>query len=243
MIFIYKYSPIRITLLVILFVISLCACSKLDDNEEVKKQIETANSTNIGVYDRDSEGVIHNDDKAIQDFLVKFIAAIKCQNTKAFKALLDKDGILSISYFGDKRDRNVVIRISRDQVRDDLVLANSEKIGITLETMFSENIINLQGEIPIHKSEFLSNISFNVDWHTDNERNVQKKLEDIVNTCKQIILTNNHNIPQLFVLKDNIFVFTQSSIVEEPYDEFTGDWLIFEKIDGIYKLRAVMKFQ
>lgn len=184
------------------------------------------------------------DEQGIKNFILKFLSSIKNDDSKGFKELLSDDGIFSISYYIDQRDPNVVIHVNKDLIRSDLILVDSNnKAGITLSTMFAgDDAVELE-KMPIHTSELLSNMSFNVQWKSKDEGMIMKYLEDIVQTCQKINLVNNEDISQVFVLKDNMFAFAKSSGVLKPSPEFTGDWVIFEKVGSEYKLRAVMQFQ
>jgi hypothetical protein len=136
-----------------------------------------------------------------------------------------------------------VLHLDKNEIRNDLVLANSKKMGIGLSSMFYRNLVNEVDNLQIHSTKSLNEISFNLDWHVSDESMVESKIEDIVKTCQEINLINNEYIPQVFVLKNNMFTLAQSSGVLEPTPEFTGDWVVFEKVGSEYKLRAVMKFQ
>lgn len=122
-------------------------------------------------------------------------------------------------------------------------MANSEKMGIGLSSMFYSDLVNEVEGIPIHSTGLLNETSFDVDWHVNDENGIESKLEDIIATCQKINLENNEHIPQVFVLKDNFYAFANSSGVIEPAPEFTGDWVIFEKIKNEIKVRAVLKLQ
>jgi len=194
------------------------------------------------VDDIDSKADDLDDNKKINDFIMKYADSVEYRDeephrdAESFKSLIDQFGIYSITYFIDERDRNVVLHLYSDEIRDDLVLANSKKVGITITSL------PIESEMILHSSDYLNNISFDVDWRSNDEEFVESKLHEIVETCKKIIMTNNEDIPQVFVLKDNYFAFTISGIAPEPYLDFTGDWIIFERMDGEYKLRAIMKF-
>ncbi|MEA4964093.1 hypothetical protein [Lutispora sp.] len=211
----------------------LIACRNVNENiiSNDKKNIIAATEGNI------------NDNQDIKSFILKFLKAIHSEDLELFKEIIDKDGIYSITYFIDGRDRNVVLHLNKDEIRDDLVLANSEKMGIGLSSMYYSDLVNEIESIPIQSSKLLSDISFNVDWHDTDESVIEKRIEDIIKTCQKINLTNNEYIPQVFVLKDNIYAFAYSSGILEPEPEFTGYWTIFEKIDSEYYLRAVIDLQ
>ena len=201
------------------------------NNVEEANTITVANNENLGVNENE-----------LKDFIIKFMVAIKNGDSKTFKELIDKDGIFSITYFIDQRDPNVAIHVFKDEIRNDLVLVNSENtVGITIGSMFAGNAELQQNDIPINISQNLSDISFNIDWHNTDESVIEKRIEDIIKTCHKINLTNNEYIPQVFVLKDNIYAFAYSSVMLGPELDVTGDWAIFEKIDSEYKLRAVMR--
>ena len=211
-------------LIFIMVFLMMSSCSILGE-----KVVSNVNSTNI-------------DKKGIIGFCTKFFTSIKDDDSKTFKGLVNDDGLFSLTYFVDQRDTNVVIHVDKDIIRDDLVLVN-DKVGISLATMFDEGDISKIKEMPIITSDYLNSISFNVDWKSNDVNVIENDLENIVKTCQQINLVNNKNIPQVFVLKDNIYAFVKSSGVLEPKPEFTGDWVIFEKIGNEYIIRAVMQFQ
>lgn len=244
-IFLYTHKKVYLLFVVILIMFVLNACGVFNVNDKTILDENQATSIKIeqskNVEDEDTH---QRDNQDIKDFVMKFVNSIEYQeevphrDAESFKELIDKDGIYSITYFIDERDPNKVIHVYKDEIRDDLVLANSEnKAGLTLSSLFVEPLID--SEIAIHTSELLDNISFNVDWHVDDEAMVEEKLEDIVKTCVEIIRTNNENVPQVFELKDNLFIFTLS---DEKRGDITGDWMIFEKIGNEYKLRVVMQF-
>lgn len=184
------------------------------------------------------------DENGIKDFVMKFISIIKNDDLTELKKIIDDNGIFSITYFTDQRDPNAVIHVFKDEIRDDLVLANSNnKAGITLDSMFAGNDELQKNDIPINSSQDLSDISFNVDWKSNVESTISSKIEDIIKTLQTINITNNEFIPQVFALKDNYYAFAQSNGVLEPEPDFTGDWAIFEKVDNAYFLRAVIQLQ
>jgi hypothetical protein len=225
----------------LILIFSFSACNSLNEKED----IELVKDRYIDKVVENNEDNVNNNvnNQLVKDFIVKFISSIKNEDSESFKNLVSQDGIYSISYFVDGRDKNVVLHLNKDEIRGDLVLANLEKIGITLATMFSEEIVSSIENMPINSSTILSDISFYVDWHFDDENRIESKLEEIVNTCEKIILTNNQDIPQVFLLKDNIFAFTQSTATHEPDVECTGDWMIFEKKGEEYIILAVLQFQ
>lgn len=232
----YRYRRTIILMSTLCLIFAFSACNKLISNEK--------NRTSIGIETNNKDENIHNNDnQALKNFIIKYETAIENEDANAFKELIDKDGIFSITYFVDSRDSNVILHLYRDEIRDDLVLANTEKVGITLSPMFEEDVKKIVENIPIHSSKPFSDISFNVNWHLNNEKTIQSKLEDIVKICENLILTNNENIPQVFVLKDNIYAFTLSNATQEPNIECTGNWVIFEKMGKEYWLRAIIQLQ
>ncbi|WP_410771630.1 hypothetical protein [Fontibacillus sp. BL9] len=181
----------------------------------------------------------------IREFLTSFIDNIDNRdnrNMDAFKEWIDQDGFYSITYFVDKRDINTVVHLYANEVRGDLVLANEEKMGLTLSSMFSVSHEEIQ-DMPIHVSEELKKISFNVDWRINDEPAIEMGLEDILKACEAMNLVDNEYIPQVFVLKDNMYAFAISSVNLETVTEITGEWLVFEKQHDKFKIRAVMEFQ
>ncbi|MCT4618357.1 MAG: hypothetical protein N4A62_03100 [Marinisporobacter sp.] len=194
---------------------------------------------------------IDMENKDIINFLKKLDESCESRSIdlESLKKLIDDDGIYAITYFDDGRDPNRGIHVYKDEIRDDLMLVsvNNNKVGIELDNLANayietENLI-------INRSDSLDKISFNVDWHSSDESTIHNNIDDIVNTCKEIILTNNKDIPQVFVIKDNYYVFSYSSFDEEwlesfqkTFTSFIGGWVVFEKIDGKFKLRAVMDF-
>jgi hypothetical protein len=225
-----------IFIVTLIVTILLSACSTVNEKNNIAEKVKPSQNKDTDKYNK-------VDNELLKDFINKFIVSIKNDDSKTFKDLVSENGIYSITYFVDGRDQNVVLHLNKEEIRDDLVLANSEKMGITLATMFSVYDVESLESIKINSSMQLSDISFNVDWHTVDENEVKTKLEDIIKTCEDIILINNENIPQVFVLKDNIFAFTQSSAIQEPDVECTGDWVIFEKVGTEYKILAVIQMQ
>lgn len=243
------------------FVFLIIGCSSKDQqvkhdnnkNISIDKSITTDKTNNIG-ENTNTEKALNNsetnnednkiDENGIKDFVLKFMSAIKDDDSTAFKSLIDKYGIFSMTYYIDQRDPNRVIHIFKDKIRDDLVLVNSEDIvGITLSTMFAGNSELQPIDIPINMSQNPRNISFNVDWKSNDESTITPKMDDIFETCRKINFINNEYIPQVFVLRDNMYAFAQSKGVLEPKLEFTGDWVIFEKVGNEYYLRAVIQIE
>lgn len=185
--------------------------------------------------------LIESDKESLTNFVTDFASATSKTDSKSFRNLMDEYGVYAITYYIDKRDRNVVVHLFSKEIRSDLVLANNKKMGMSLKGAFFGLGKNV--EIPIHTSQVLDKISFSVDWRKNDEEMIEKELEHIVKTCQTINLINNEYIPQIFVLKDNIFAFARSSGVLDPNPEFTGDWVIFEKVGNGYKLRAVIELQ
>jgi|GEM_PF-1777489 len=211
------------------------ACSNI--NEGISNT-ESASPTKAVDVTSKTDDVVNDND--IKEFISDFVKATSETNVEEFKSLMDEYGMYSITYFVDKRDRNVVLHLNRDEIRSDLVLANSKKVGISLGGAYKD--LNVD-DIPIQESDESSKISFNIDWHINDENIIESNLEDIISTCQKINIINNEYIPQIFVLNDNLYAFCKSSGVEEPEPEFTGDWLIFEKRDDAYKIRAFIELQ
>lgn len=209
------------------------SCSKI--NEGITTT-ESASPTNT--VDVTSNEVVNDND--IREFISDFVKATSDTNVEEFESLIDEYGMYSITYFVDKRDRNVVLHLNSDEIRSDLVLANSKKVGISLGGAYKS--LNVD-DIPIQKSDESSKISFNIDWHINDENIIESNLEDIITTCQKINIINNEYIPQIFVLNDNLYAFCKSSGVEEPEPEFYGDWLIFERKNAAYKIRAFIELQ
>lgn len=192
--------------------------------------------------------LVRVDENRIRDFAHKFILVKKNDDSRLFKTWIDEKGIFSVTYFNDGRDRNSVIHVTKDILRDDLVLADAEnKGGITLRAMFSGSNGNENSLIPIQTSHYLSEMDFPVNWSSTNVDTIIEKLDDIIKTCRDIIDINNEFEPQVFVLNNNIYVFT-CSVKENPDNEIygkriIGDWVIFENINDKYFIRTVMKLQ
>lgn len=233
-------------LMVMIMLFAGCKSDSMIDNQSNKtnnigKNTNTEEAlNNAETYNEDNK----IDENGIKDFVLKFMSAIENNDSTAFKSLIDKYGIFSMTYFIDQRDPNRVIHIFKDEIRDDLVLVSSKnKVGITLCTMFAGNGKLQQIDIPINMSQNLRNISFNVDWKSNDESTITPKIDDIVETCQKINFINNEYIPQVFVLRDNMYAFAQSKGVLEPEPEFTGDFVIFEKVGNEYYLRAVIQIE
>ncbi|MPM62553.1 hypothetical protein SDC9_109428 [bioreactor metagenome] len=249
----------NILVLICCLVLLISGCSsavpqvKSDETVSIDNSISSDKANNVGEINNtektssstETDNEDSNiDENGLKDFVLKFLSIIKSDDSTAVKKLIDTYGTFSITYFIDQRDPNTVIHVSKDEIRNDLVLVNSQnKVGITLDSMFAGNDELQQNDIPINTSQNLSNISFDVDWKSKDESIITKKIEDIIKTLQKINLINNKNIPQVFVLKDNIYAFAQSSGVLEPEPEFTGDWVIFEKVGNEYYLRAVIQLQ
>lgn len=183
-------------------------------------------------------------DQHFKEFINKFFKTKLTDDAAAFKESMDEDGIYSITYFVDGRDRNRILHLFKDEIPPDLVLFNSKTTGITLMSLFAgphdEN-----ADIPILTNKLLGDITYDVDWHANDEDGVQNKLQDIIKTCEEIILYDNVITPRIFAIKNNMYVYTDASEVVGPYpdSDFTGDWLVFEKQGTEFKVRAVMNFE
>ncbi|MBY9078998.1 hypothetical protein [Paenibacillus sp. CGMCC 1.18879] len=183
------------------------------------------------------------EDTKLVDTITKFVDAIHDDDPKPFKELMDQDGLFSISYFVDDRDPNRVVHVYPDDVSENMVLVNSKNdIGITLLVLNFNKISKASPDFPIINSEQLKGISFDVDWHHASEKDIEKQLKSIYQTCNQLILINNEYNPQLFILNNNYVVLTKSKAAPDDLSDFTGDWAVFEKINGDYKLRVLMNF-
>ncbi|WP_157261461.1 hypothetical protein [Paenibacillus sp. A3] len=226
---------IKILSLIIILNFLLSACENADTKVTHNQVNENPTKSEVAMDHQ------KNQDQAIRNFMLQLEDNIVKVDSKGFKGMLDQHGVYSITYFEDGRDPNVVLHLYGNEIRDDLVLANSTKTGIGVSPMVASNA-ELEN-MPVHSNEWLKNLSFNVDWHINDENLIQSKLDDIIKLCEKMVLMNNEYIPQVFQLKDNIFVFTKSNVSPEPYYSFTGRWVIFEKIDNEYKLRAIMEFQ
>jgi hypothetical protein len=222
----------------ILFVL-ITACRTIETASHTTVEDNNSEITfNTGIENRTSE------DSELTHMIETFIGIVNNEDSILFKEMMDKDGIFSITYYVDGRDRNSVVHVNQDEVRDDLVLANSnKKAGITVGILDFAKDTELRKDIPINQIDKLNDISFDVDWREESEDDIQKRLEDIYQACSQIIRLNNQYIPQVFILKDHYVVLTKSIASEEPVADFIGDWAIFEKVEGRYKLRVLMNFQ
>lgn len=178
--------------------------------------------------------------QSVNEFARQVVRATLEVDAQALRDLVGENQFFSIECFVDGRDRNTVLLMNKDHIRDDLILDKDDYLGVYLR-IFQGDI--LDEDVPVHTSSYLEGISFPVDWHTAGEEEVEAKLEDIYDTCMMIILTNNEYIPQIFILKDGIYAYSESNAILEPYKEFTGDWLIFEKAEEGYRILAVMNFQ
>lgn len=192
-------------------------------------------STNLNVG-QEGVAIDREIDASLRDFVEIFSKAMFETDSDIFKTLIDNDGIYSITYFVDGRDPNTVLHLYKNDIRDDLVLAKNNKAGLTLGTEFGADDTR---SMPIHDT----NLSLDINWHRNNKELIEQKLESIISTLQKINLINNEPIPQVFILKNNLFAFAISNGVLEPEPEFTGEWVIFEKTNNEYRLRAIMKLQ
>lgn len=234
---------LRILMVTMMLVIIISACDNKNEIRNTSKEsnIEINNQSNYFPKNENVNQNAHKKDHDIQESAVNFLKAGSIPDSKLFKELIGTEGIYSITYYIDEREPHRVIHVNKEEIRDDLVLANAEnKAGLSVTSLFGEPLIDL--EIPINTSNLLSNISFDVNWRVKDEAVIEDKLNWIADICKTIILTNNEYAPQIFALKDNFYVFTYSSIGQKPFDEFTGDWMIFELMENKYVILALMKF-
>jgi len=182
--------------------------------------------------------------KDLYDFAYKFVKAIKNRDSILFKELVDEKGFFSVTYFSDGRWPDSIIHVTKDILRSDLVLVSAEnKGGITLSVMLTRDLSNLQ----IQTSSYLDNTNFPVDWSSTNVDAITEKLLDIVRLCWEIIMTNNEDEPQIFVLDNDIYALVRSKgAYSRGLDSgvsIIGHWVIFEKVDDNYFVRAVMDFE
>ena len=178
--------------------------------------------------------------QAVNEFARQVVRATLDVDAPALRELVGENEFFSIECFVDGRDRNTVILMKKENIRDDLILDKDKKGGVYLR-IFQKDII--AADVPVHTSSYLDGISFPVHWHNAGEEEVLEKLEDIYDTCMEIILTNNEYIPQIFILKDDIYAYTESDYSGEFNPSMLGDWLIFEKADDGYHILAIMEFQ
>ncbi|MNB92654.1 hypothetical protein D3C75_397590 [compost metagenome] len=186
----------------------------------------------------------NSEDTKLVDTIIKFVDAVRDDDPKSFKELMDQGGLFSISYFVDDRDPNRVVHVYPNDVSESLVLTNSKGyIGITVAVLdFVEETSRSKRDFPIHRTEQLKGISFDVDWHHASEEDIEKRLKSIYQTCNQLILVNNEYIPQVFILNNNYVVLTKSKAYPDDPSVFIGDWAVFEKLNGDYILRVLMNF-
>ncbi|MHB1452326.1 MAG: hypothetical protein ACYCYM_00020 [Saccharofermentanales bacterium] len=226
-----------------LFQIIACDSNEIDNSENFSSFTITS-MTSISSSATASEAEDTESDKAMKDFVKKILTATLQEDVKSFKEEVDKFGIYIVTYFSDGRDYSQVVHGYRNEIWEDFTLTKSQnKVGIGFISMCATTSMDFVKAIPIHSSTFLDEINFDVDWHINDEADVQNKIEDIVKTCEKIIHTNNEYIPQVFQLGNHIFAFTLSSSVDEPYWEFVGDWMIFEQVDNEYFVRAIINMQ
>jgi len=228
--------------LLLLLSFELTAC------EAINAPSSTAGTTPSVQASADVDSTINNKKTNLEDTklvgtIIKFVDAVRDDDSKSFKKLMDKDGLFSITYFVDERDSNRVVHVFQNDVNENLVLTNSKGyIGITVAVLDFTTISRDKPEFPIYHSKELKGISFDVDWHHDSEEEIKKQLKSIYQTCNQLILINNEYIPQVFILNDNYVVLTKSKAYPDDPSVFIGDWAVFEKINGNYKLRVLMNF-
>lgn len=205
-------------------------------------------STNImeGTYQSTTQKVdnLTNIDKnKICDFAYRLRLVIKNRDAALFKTWLDEKGIFSVTHFVDGRDRDSIIHVTKDILRDDLVLANVEnKAGISLVSMFPAINEGSSKDISIQISHYLNDFNFPVNWSATNTDIITEKLSDIIKSCRQIIMINNKFEPQVFILNNNIYALVYS-FTTDSNAEIHGDWVIFEEVSDKYFVRAVMQFQ
>ncbi len=227
-----------LVLLILSMTLLMTACNGSDGNIGTKVENTTNVETPNTQKNREKEN--NNSEQRLEDFVLKFVKAIKNNEHKAFIDMVGDGGIISINYFVDKRDPTTVIHVAKDKIRDDLVLVNPQnRAGVTMQTLLADITESDLNEMPVTSS----NISFNVDWHSKDERKIADEVEDIVRTCQQINLINNKYIPQVFLLKNNYYAFVIGSGVTEPEVEFVGNWVVFEKIGNEYKIQSVIQLQ
>lgn len=237
-----KNGSIFVLVFILALLLSSCGIFNTNSNSDMSDNNSTGNTVSSNPAIESNADVI--DENGIRKFVSEFIDSLYQQDSNEFKKLVNDDGIYSITYFVDQRDTNSVVYTAKDSIRDDLVLCNKDnKGGITLQTMMIGGNNFDVSEMPIINNEDSKKLGFNIDWKSKDETKIQNNIKDIVNMCQKINMLNNKWITQVFVLKDNTYALANSSGVLDPSPEFTGDWVIFEKIDDKYKVRAVMQLQ
>lgn len=237
-------KSIRLALIIFsIFIIAIGASLVLFDKNRKNNNISSNINRNKTINVSRKNNNENQNNKNIKDTIKKFIKSTYTGYPKDFKKMIDEYGIYSITYFIDKRDRNVVLHLYKNEIRDDLVLANSNKTGITVATMFTGEVLNPKYRMPIHDSRYSKSISFNVDWHKNDESLVQNKIQDIENTCKKLININNKWIPQVFIIKGKYIVYAESGGGPKTSPGLIGKWAIFEKKGKEYKLRVLIDFE
>jgi|GEM_PF-3934855 len=186
---------------------------------------------------------LNSENKEIFDSVYKFIKSIEYENDDLtlFKELIDEKGYFAIIYFNDGRQYDSIVHMTKDVIKDEVISINAENtVGVLLVSIFGSDLSNLK----IHRSDYLSSIEYPIDWGSTDVDIITEKLEDIIKTCKDIVLVNNENENELqvFVLNKNIYTLVNIS-VGKVTGFLYGSWAIFEKVNNEYFIRAVMILQ
>lgn len=220
----------------------LSACSNKESNGPVNQV--TATETTIDIDKKVLPDEISNDKQ--NDSIIEFIILLNEYfyeaDLKEFKKFIDEYGMYSIIYFDDGRDENKAILAYKDTVGKGLMLVSSQsgKAGICLS--FGPFIQEIK-KIYINDYIVQENPLKNIDWFIQDEYIIQNQLSDILQGCQELILKNNEYIPQIFRLSDTTYAFSFSSIDEKALERFYGYWIIFDRVNDSYVIRAIIELQ
>ncbi|WP_372999645.1 hypothetical protein [Lutispora sp.] len=236
--------------IIIAMILLVSACNNNDLNSESNNsssQVNEVKNTESPIDIADEEGEHQessyvSQEESLSEFIIRLNDYIYEENSKGFQEFIDAYGVYSISYFDDGRDENNAILVYKNDVREDMFLVSSQsgKAGISLSGgTFSTEV----KEIYFNDYEITNNALLNIDWLEKDESVIQNQLSDIIKGCQELILKNNEYIPQIFSLSNNYFAFSFSEINENTLEKFYGYWIIFEKVNDSYAIRAIIELQ
>lgn len=167
-----------------------------------------------------------------------FINAVKTNDAEDLKQIISPSGLIVIRNFSSgngTRGKDIRDLYLADNIPTNLEFVVSGESPIVLKNLLRESLKNKVESIPVEKI----NDNFNFK---DNSKNstIEPSTDDVRDICSEITSANDKNnqcAPKIFSLGDKEIALTESALVA---DSPAGAWIVFEKINKRYFLRAII---
>lgn len=218
----------------------ITSCMNKDISTDLNKSKDDILNSNDKL-EKDNDEITHgSNEKEILSKIRAFLEITQSDNIDAFKEMISASGLIIIRNFvsgNNSRGNNIRYVYSSEEIPLDIKFPVNIETPLILKNLFKNSLTLNANQIPI---KYIDGTHFNFSDNVK-ENIFEPSNNKVWNICDKIRYNSkdiNDFEPIIFILGEKEFALTESSL---KYN--VGSWVIFEKVNNNYYLRAIMDFK